>query len=138
MSSIDYQLGYSIYSANNFVSKEYKKILKKLGITYPQYLVLCVLWENDNVMVSQIAKKLKLDTPTITPILKRLESSGFVARFRDKYDERKVLVTLTKKSFSIKEESINSEKKILKKICLDNTKLNKLVVTLNEIRNKLS
>ncbi len=89
------QLCFALYSTMLGVNKLYRKLLKKLGLTYPQYLVLLVLWERDDLTVSQIGEPLFLDSATLTPLLKRMEIMGLIERNRAKEDERQVLVSLT-------------------------------------------
>jgi len=93
--SLEHQLCFAVYSAAHAFNRFYKPILGPHGLTYPQYLVLLVLWEEDGQSVSGIGDKLMLDSGTLTPLLKRLEASGFVARARSEKDERQVLVRLT-------------------------------------------
>jgi DNA-binding MarR family transcriptional regulator len=95
MLRLDNQLCFAVYSASLTMTKLYKPVLEKLGLTYPQYLAMLVLWERDGLMVSELGEKLSLDSGTLTPLLKRLEASGFVARIRDVGDERRVHITLT-------------------------------------------
>lgn len=92
---LDQQLCFALYSTSLAMTKVYKPILSELGLTYPQYLVMLVLWEHDEVSVSELGGRLTLDSGTLTPLLKRLESAGFVRRGRDVEDERRVLVSLT-------------------------------------------
>ena len=101
------QLCFPLYAASRLVTRLYQPHLEKLGITYPQYLVLMVLWENNILSVSEIAKKLILNTNTLTPLLKRLEKLGFLKRNRSKEDERKVIVELSEKGKELKEEAVN-------------------------------
>lgn len=89
------QLCYAIYSAGMAIQRAYKPLLDGLGLTYPQYLVLNVLWREDGQPVGQIAGKLALESSTLTPLLKRLEASGFVKRTRNPANERQVVVALT-------------------------------------------
>ena len=92
---LDNQLCFALYSTSLAMTKLYKPLLDELGLTYPQYLVMLVLWEHDGLMVSEIGEKLFLDSGTLTPLLKRLEASGYVSRLRDVDDERRVRITLT-------------------------------------------
>ncbi|MBX3654768.1 MAG: MarR family transcriptional regulator [Ramlibacter sp.] len=92
---LDNQLCFALYSASLAMTKLYKPLLEELGLTYPQYLVMLVLWERDGLMVSELGERLSLDSGTLTPLLKRLEASGLVARIRDVQDERRVHITLT-------------------------------------------
>ena len=92
---LDNQLCFAVYSASLAMTKMYKPLLDKLQLTYPQYLVMLVLWDHDGERVSQIGERLALDSATLTPLLKRLEQSGLVGRLRDAADERRVHITLT-------------------------------------------
>jgi DNA-binding MarR family transcriptional regulator len=92
---LDNQLCFALYSASLAMTKLYKPLLDELGVTYPQYLVLLVLWEGDGVMVSELGERLSLDSGTLTPLLKRLEGAGLVSRMRDVADERRVHIHLT-------------------------------------------
>ena len=92
---LDNQLCFAVYSASLAMTRLYKPLLDKLGLTYPQYLVLLVLWERDGLTVSELGERLSLDSGTLTPLLKRLEASGLVSRIRDTADERRVHVSLT-------------------------------------------
>ena len=92
---LDNQLCFALYSTSLAMSKVYKPLLDELGITYPQYLVMLVLWEGDGLTVSEIGARLSLDSGTLTPLLKRLASTGLVHRLRDTEDERRVLVQLS-------------------------------------------
>lgn len=92
---LDNQLCFALYSASLAMTKLYKPLLDELGLTYPQYLVMLVLWEGDGLMVSELGQRLYLDSGTLTPLLKRLEAAGLVSRLRDVADERRVHVHLT-------------------------------------------
>ena len=92
---LDNQLCFALYSASLAMTKLYKPLLDELGLTYPQYLALLVLWEQDGVTVSELGERLFLDSGTLTPLLKRLETAGLVSRLRDTADERRVLIRLT-------------------------------------------
>ena len=92
---LDNQLCFALYSTSLAMTKIYKPLLAPLGLTYPQYLAMLALWERDGVMVSELGDRLYLDSGTLTPLLKRLEASGLIARLRDVADERRVHVTLT-------------------------------------------
>ncbi|HYP83524.1 MarR family transcriptional regulator [Variovorax sp.] len=95
MLRLDNQLCFAVYSASLAMTRLYKPLLEPLGLTYPQYLVMLVLWEQDGLMVSELGHRLSLDSGTLTPLLKRLEASGFVDRRRDASDERRVHIHLS-------------------------------------------
>lgn len=103
---LENQLCFPVYAASRLITREYQPYLDELEITYPQYLVLMILWEKDEMPVNDIAKKLILNTNTITPLLKRMETQGLVNRERSKEDERKVIVKLTEKGNELKEKAV--------------------------------
>jgi DNA-binding MarR family transcriptional regulator len=93
---LDNQFCFALYSASLAMTKTYKPFLENLNLTYPQYLVMLILWEQDNVLVKEIGERLFLDSGTLTPLLKRLEAAGLIERTRDPEDERQVRITLTR------------------------------------------
>lgn len=99
---LDGQLGFALYGAFMTVGRTYKLWLDQIGLTYPQYLVLSVLWEGDDQTVSAIASRLDLEPSTITPLVKRLEQAGHVLRKRNPEDERQVKVILTEEGRAIR------------------------------------
>ena len=102
---LDNQLCFRLYTAARLTIGVYHPYLDPLGITYPQYLVLLVLWEQDKQPVCDIAKRLMLDTNTVTPLLQRMEKAGLVARIRGKEDSRQRIVSLTKKGIEMREQA---------------------------------
>ena len=96
------QLCFALYSTMAAMNKVYRKLLREMGVTYPQYLVLLVLWERDELMVSEIGERLFLDSATLTPLLKRMETQGLLRRLRAKVDERQVIVSLTARGLELK------------------------------------
>tara|TARA_B100000676_G_C18010977_1_gene806648 strand:+ start:1101 stop:1556 length:456 start_codon:yes stop_codon:yes gene_type:complete len=102
---LDLQVCFALYSAQLAMSKVYRKLLKELGLTYPQYLVMMVLWEQDRLSVSEIGERLFLDSATLTPLLKRLEGMGLVLRQRSRPDERHVEVTLTESGWALRQQA---------------------------------
>jgi MarR family transcriptional regulator, organic hydroperoxide resistance regulator len=103
--ALDNQFCFALYSASLAMTKVYKPFLDTLGLTYPQYLVMLVLWQQDDVLVKSIGEKLFLDSGTLTPLLKRLEASGLIMRTRDEADERQVRITLTKEGRALKKKA---------------------------------
>ncbi len=102
---LDHQLCFALYSASLAMTKLYKPLLQPLNLTYPQYLVMLVLWEGDGVTVSQLGERLALDSGTLTPLLKRLETQGLVQRLRDAADERRVLLRLSATGRALKTQA---------------------------------
>lgn len=92
---LDNQLCFALYSASLAMTRLYQPLLAQLGLTYPQYLAMLVLWEQDGITVSELGERLFLDSGTLTPLLKRLQTSGLLLRGRDAQDERRVRLTLT-------------------------------------------
>ena len=104
---LDNQICFRLYSAARLITQAYTPLLSKLGITYPQYLVLMVLWEQDNQPVNDIAHRLLLETNTVTPLLQRMERLGLIARKKGERDKRQQIVSLTEKGRSLEEQAYN-------------------------------
>lgn len=109
---LDNQLCFALYACSKTITKNYKPFLDKLGITYTQYITLLVLWEQDNINVKELGKKLHLDSGTLTPLLKKLETMGIIHRVRDSEDERNVYITLTEKGISMKDKALEIPKQV--------------------------
>ena len=127
------QLCFPVYAASRLIIREYQPHLDKLGITYPQYLVLMVLWETDMISVNEISKKLILNTNTITPLLKRMETQGIIERHRSENDERKVIVTLTPKGKLMQIDAAIIPEKLAAELISDTIKIEELV----DLKHKL-
>lgn len=135
---LDQQLCFSLYSAQLAMTKVYRTLLADLGLTYPQYLVMLVLWEGDGLTVSQIGERLFLDSATLTPLLKRLEAAGLLARKRATEDERQVVVSLTSEGRSLRRKADKVPPAIF---CATGCELDELVALkaqLESLRKKLS
>lgn len=102
---LDQQVCFALYAANLAMGKLYRKLLAALELTYPQYLVMLVLWESDMLTVSEIGERLYLDSATLTPLLKRLQAAGLLDRARSSEDERQVVVTLTAAGRALKKRA---------------------------------
>ena len=105
---LDNQLCFALYAATRAITKTYREKLEPIGLTYPQYLVLLVLWEREDVTISEIGQKLFLDSGTLTPLIKRLESMGLVNRKRGTEDEREVRVSLTPQGNNLKSDVLDA------------------------------
>src|SRR3984893_4184098 len=105
MPGLDNHLCFALYAASNHMTRLFVPFLKKLGVTYPQYLVLVVLWERGAQGVGELASALQMDLGTLSPMLKRLEAKGLVTRRRQAEDERRVLVDLTPKGMSLRKRT---------------------------------
>lgn len=135
---LDNQLCFSLYSTALAMEKLYRKLLKDLGVTYPQYLVLLCLWEKKEMAVTELGKLLFLDTGTLTPLLKRLEKEGLVSRERSSEDERRVMITLTAEGKKLKEKAYDVPKQVLDCSCLGKNELLKMRDELNDLRERIT
>lgn len=136
---LDNQLCFSLYSAAHAIKKAYRPLLEELGLTYPQYLILIVLWQTDGLKVSEIGRKLALDSGTLTPVLKRLEVSGLIRRTRRPQDEREVEISLTPDGLALRESAVSVRRAIVHQLKMSEreiaglrTDLNALIATLGE------
>lgn len=102
---LDAQLCFSLYSTSLAMSKVYRKLLRTMGLTYSQYLVMMVLWERDELTVSDVGERLFLDSATLTPLLKRMEQADLITRARAANDERQVIISLTEHGSSLRHEA---------------------------------
>ena len=134
------QICFRLYSASRLVTQTYKPFLDKLGITYPQYLVLMVLWETDNQPVNDIAHKLLLETNTVTPLIQRMEKMGLVIRTKGIVDTRQRIVSLTKEGKAMEKEAAKVPACMLEHFpdCgLKKEEVFRLVPLLDEVINRL-
>lgn len=113
---LENQICFSLYAVSRLVIQQYKPLLDDLGVTYPQYLVLLVLWEKGEITVKEISEKLFLESNTLTPLLKRMESNGVVKRKRSKTDERVVVISLTQKGKDLHHKAIEIPGKLSDKL----------------------
>ncbi len=109
---LDRQLCFALYGAANRVTRLYRPLLDALGLTYPQYLAMLVLWEASPRTVGALGDALDLDSSTLTPLLKRLEAGGLIARARDPKDERRVIVSLTEAGLTLRDRAISIPEQI--------------------------
>src|SRR5258708_29630936 len=119
-------LCFAVYSANHAFNRVYKPLLDELGLTYPQYLAMVVLWEEDDQTVGSLGERLFLESSTLTPLLKRLEALGHVRRSRDPSDERQVRIRLTEKGHALRVPAQKIPSCILAASCLDAGELRRL------------
>ena len=134
------QICFRLYSASRLVTQTYKPFLDKLGITYPQYLVLMVLWETDNQPVNDIAHKLLLETNTVTPLIQRMEKMGLVIRTKGIVDTRQRIVSLTKEGKAMEKEAAKVPACMLEHLAdcgLKKEEVFRLVPLLDEVINRL-
>lgn len=132
---LENQLCFSIYACSREITKLYRPMLDEIGITYPQYLTLLVLWEKDQQTVKELGETLFLDSGTLTPMLKRMESFGLIIRKRDVNDERKVFIQLTDEGKDLKEKAYCIPEKFFKE---SNTSQEEFLTLLNQTKTLLN
>jgi len=135
---VDQQLCFALYSANLAMNKVYRQLLSQLDITYPQYLVMLVLWQKDDLTVSEIGEQLFLDSAPLTPLLKRLESAGLIMRQRTRQDERQVAVTLTEAGRALRSKAESIPEAVKCATACDDDALLALKVQLDGLRDNLN
>jgi MarR family transcriptional regulator, organic hydroperoxide resistance regulator len=131
------QLCFSVYSTAHAFNRFYKPILEPLGLTYPQYLAMLVLWDQDGLTVKEIGQHLHLDSGTLTPVLKRLQALGYVQRSRDLPDERQVRVTLTERGREIREQAAAGRREVVCALGRTEEQIQVLKRELDQLRDAL-
>lgn len=134
---LDNQVCFALYSASLAMTKLYKPLLEAIGLTYPQYLVMLVLWERDGITVSDLGERLFLDSGTLTPLLKRLEASALIARLRDVHDERRVRITLTPSGRALRNRAETIPPCVLESTQCTIPELTALTNELKQLRDRL-
>jgi DNA-binding MarR family transcriptional regulator len=135
--ALDHQLCFALYAASLAMTKTYKPLLAPLGLTYPQYLVMLVLWEGDGITVSQLGDRLTLDSGTLTPLLKRLEALALLQRLRDPADERRVLLRLTTSGQGLRAAAMAVPQAIACATACDLQEVGALASQLHQLRRQL-
>jgi DNA-binding MarR family transcriptional regulator len=135
---LDRQLCFALYSASLAMTKLYKPLLEPLGLTYPQYLAMLVLWEADGLTVSQLGERLALDSGTLTPLLKRLEVLGHLQRLRDAADERRVLLQLTAQGRALRTKAQRVPSAVARATGCDLAEITALTARLQALRGQLT
>lgn len=134
---LDQQLCFAVYSASLAMTRLYQPLLDPLGLTYPQYLVMLVLWEHDGLTVSQIGERVMLDSGTLTPLLKRLEAAELLRRTRDTVDERRVIITLTETGRTLKRQAGSVPENVMCATACNLDELVALTAQLKTLRSSL-
>ena len=138
---LDNQVCFRLYSVSRLITQSYQPWLSKLGITYTQYIVMMVLWEQDHQPVNDIAKRLLLETNTVTPLIQRMETEGLVRREKDKADARKTIVSLTPKGQELEEQAAEVPSCMTQMFVeegLDAEVFNQMIPSLDEIICKMA
>lgn len=136
--NLDHQLCFLVYSTNLALNQLYRKLLTPLGLTYPQYLVMLVLWEKDGLTVSEIGEKLFLESSTLTPLLKKLQSNGIVNRERSTKDERQVIISLTAAGRALKLKAVDIPLQVAQASACDLDSITQLKDLLSNLRENIS
>ncbi|MDI1221806.1 MULTISPECIES: MarR family winged helix-turn-helix transcriptional regulator [Acinetobacter] len=136
--NLDHQLCFLVYSTNLALNQLYRKLLTPLGLTYPQYLVMLVLWEKDGLTVSEIGEKLFLESSTLTPLLKKLQSNGLVNRERSTKDERQVIISLTAAGHALKLKAVDIPLQVAQASACDLDSITQLKDLLSNLRENIS
>ena len=135
---LDNQLCFSLYAAGLAMNKLYRKLLGQLHLTYPQYLVMLVLWEKDHQTVSEIGERLFLDSATLTPLLKRMEIQGLLTRKRSGSDERQVFITLTEQGQQLHQQALAVPKAVFCAVECSLEEIAGIKAQLDKLRSKIS
>ncbi|MDQ0242905.1 DNA-binding MarR family transcriptional regulator [Bacillus fengqiuensis] len=134
---LENQLCFAVYACSKEITKLYREHLEEMNLTFPQYLVMLVLWEKDERTVSDLGEKLYLDSGTLTPMLKRMEQTGLVQRVRLKEDERKVAISLTEKGKALKKQAACIPKSVAPSFGITKEDYLDLLMQLNRITTQL-
>ena len=134
---LDQQLCFSVYATSLAMTQAYKPLLAEIGLTYPQYIVMLVLWEGDGLTVKALAERLNQDSGSVTPVIKRLEAEGLVLRKRDPRDERNLALTLTPQGRALRERGLKVNQAFAKACGLSTQDLAELRASLNQVRARL-
>ncbi len=135
---LDQQLCFALYAASRAVTATYRPLLDDLGLTYPQYLTLLVLWEQDGLTVRELGQRLQLDSGTLTPLLKRMAQSGLVVRERRRSDEREVEIRLTDDGRALRQRAESIPACMAQRLCLTGEDMQRLRDQLKEVTAQLS
>lgn len=134
---LENQLCFKIYSISKSIVRIYRPLLEEINLTYPQYLTMMALWEDNKISFKDLSAKLKIKTGTLTPILDKLESSGYLERIKDENDDRKIYLSITNKGLDIRDKAQNIPIKIAEKINLSECEYNKYIKEFDELVKKL-
>jgi DNA-binding MarR family transcriptional regulator len=134
---LDLQLCFPLYAATRAVTRRYAELLTDSGLTYPQYLVMLVLWQDAPLSVGELGERLRLDSGTLTPLLKRLEAAGHISRQRDASDERRVVVEPTEQGWSLRDAVADVPLRLLSSLDLSQREAESLRRTLGKLLDHL-
>lgn len=134
---LDNQLCFALYSSSRGITRLYRPVLSEFGITYPQYLVMLVLWEKEPLTVKELGERLFLDSGTLTPLLKRMEKLGLLTRERSQGDERHVIIGLTNKGKEMREKALSIPLRIANQVNISEAEFASLMASLRKLMKKI-
>jgi MarR family transcriptional regulator, organic hydroperoxide resistance regulator len=135
---LDQQLCFALYSTSLAMTKVYKPLLDKLGLTYPQYLIMLILWQNDGLALKDIGEQLQIDSGALTPVIKRMEAMGLLIRTRNPQNERTLEIRLTKAGWAMQEEAVQVNRTIGVSCGMAEPDIHALRMELVQLRSELS
>jgi DNA-binding MarR family transcriptional regulator len=135
--TLDDQLCFALYAASRAVTARYRPMLEAIGLTYPQYLVMMLLWEQDNQTVGQLGSRLALDSGTLSPLLKRLTAAGLVTRHRRVEDERSVSIALTDAGHALRERAFAISESMIGAIGFESDEFHDLMARLRVLTQRV-
>ena len=136
--TLDDQLCFALYAASRAVTARYRPMLEEIGLTYPQYLVMMLLWESDHQTVGQLGSRLALDSGTLSPLLKRLTAAGLVTRHRRVEDERSVSIALTEQGRALQDKAVRISEEMIGAIGFDTAEFDELKARLRLLIDRVN
>lgn len=130
-------LCFSIYTAQQAISRAYQPLLAQIGLTYPQYIVMVTLWQGDGITVGEVGRQVRLETNTLTPLLKRLEAAGLITRKRDRRDERRLRVDLTEQGTALQDHAASLHAEVMSTAGMSRAEAKAMQGWVNELRETL-
>lgn len=134
---LENQLCFKIYSISKSIVRIYGPLLNDIDLTYPQYVTMMILWEHKKLHFKEISSKLKMKTGTLTPILNKLESNGYLEKIKDEYDDRKIYISITEKGIELQDKAKDIPRRIAENLNLEEEDYKKYLVEFNDLVKKL-
>lgn len=135
---LDQQLCFALYSTSLAMTKVYKPLLDKLGLTYPQYLIMLILWQNDGLALKDVGEQLQIDSGALTPVIKRMEAMGLLIRSRNPQNERTLEIRLTKAGWAMRVQAAEVNRTVGVSCCMAEPEIHALRQELVQLRAQLS
>lgn len=132
--SLDHQIGFAVYATSHAFTRCYKPLLEEIGLTFPQYLAMLALWEEDGITVKALAERMELESPTVTPIVKRLEKLKLITRRRNPKDERQLILELTPRGHAMRIKSAHIPAEVNGQLHISQEAVNTLISLLSKLK----